>query len=257
MRNFSRLFITIIAGIISIEGFSQGSTGAIAPPLSANSGQTSAAIGASGRPDPDSRGWSDPALNHNRLLRNQLGEGTYVIVGTYKVTGSPFLFGGSKNADIFTQKEKALNITVSYNTYSQDVDFYSTSNPTTALTKTAGEVDSFVLKQDIGDGILQDLTFVYGTHAGSSEKAYFQKLAFGHRFNLYKRYKSELGFSSTNYGMSDLRVFEMTVDYFYYDAETKAFKKIKPNLGNIVKEFKSIKDVSGVADKNAFSVNPE
>lgn len=245
--------VILVAGaqlIINICSFSQGSTGAIAPSMSSNSNSLVAR-------SPDSRGWSDPAMNHNALLRDRLGDGVYVLIGTYKVMGSPYLFGQRRNADLFTPKEKAYNININYNTYSQEIEFYSTSNPAAPLIKEPGEVDSFILKQDVESGIAKDLKFIYGTQIGSTEKAYFQVLQTGSRYSLYKRYKSDLGYPSGNYGQADLRQFDLLSDYFYYDAETKKLKKIKFNLSSITREFKSIKDVTPVANSEAFSVNPE
>ena len=157
---------------------------------------------------PDSRGWTDPALNHNRLLRDQLGDGTYTLIGIYKVKGSPYLFGGKHNGDLFSPKEKAYNIEIRYNAYNQEVEFYSTSN-STPLVKTVGEVDSFIIKQDIASGITNDLRFIYGQLIGSSEKAYFQLVESGDRFSLYKRYKADIKYVSENYIQSELRQFEL------------------------------------------------
>jgi hypothetical protein len=209
------------------------------------------------RPAPESRGWTDPALNHNRLLQQKLGEGTYVMIGNFKVKGTPYLFGGNNNADLFTQTEKAYNINVSYNTYNQEVAFVSTSNLTTPLVKEAGEVDSFVIKQNIENGIPGDIRFVYGKILGSSDKTYFQEVAAGAKYSLYKRYKSDLGQVSDNYIQSDLRQFDLMSDYFYYDNEKKTLKKFKLNHSAVLKEFKTIKDVSPVADREAFSASPE
>ena len=205
---------------------------------------------------PDSRGWTDPALNHNRLLREQLGEGTYIVIGNYKVKGSPYLFGGRHNSDLFSQKEKAYNIDIRYNTYNQEVEFYSTANAN-PLVKLAGEVDSFTIKQDIANGITSDMRFIYGSLIGSSEKAYFLEVETGTRYTLYKRYKADIDYVSENYVQSELRQFELESDYFYYDAETKTLKKLKMNLNSINKEFKSIHDVSAIVTNDAFVANPE
>lgn len=206
---------------------------------------------------PDSRGWTDPALNHNRLLQQRLGEGNYIVIGAYKVKGTPFLFGGRNNADLFTPNEKAYNIDISYNTYNQEVEFTSTANPSTPLMKEPGEVDSFIIRQNLAGGISQDNKFVYGTLLGTSEKAYFQVVEAGSRFSLYKRYRSELGYVSDNYVQSELRQFDMEADYFYYDAEKKSLKKLKLNQGSIIKEFKAFKDVAPVAEKESIGTKPE
>jgi hypothetical protein len=245
MQRYFLVLATLICSLGTITTFAQ-------QPVGIPSSNT-----ASRGPDPDSRGWTDPALNHNRLLQQKLGEGNYVVIGNYKVKGTPYLFGGNNNADLFTPTEKAYNINVSYNTYNQEVGFVSTSNPTTPLVKEAGEVDSFVIKQNIENGIPGDIRFVYGKILGSSEKTYFQEVAAGAKYSLYKRYKSDLGQVSDNYIQSDLRQFDLMSDYFYYDNEKKTLKKFKLNHSAVLKEFKTIKDVSPVADREAFSASPE
>ena len=79
----------------------------------------------------------------------------------------------------------------------------------------------------------------------------------GKRYSLYKRYKSDLGYVSTNYVQSELRQFDLLFDYFYTDTEGKGVKKLKPNVSSIIKEFKSVKDISSVLTNDAFAVNPD
>ena len=206
-----------------------------------------------GRPAPDARGWTDPALSRSKML----GQGKQLIIGSYKVTGSPYLFGERHSADLFTPKEKATGIYINYNTYNQNIEFFSTSNPTEPLVKEIGEVDSFVLRKDSSMLLLNDIRFIYGPLIGSSEKSYFQVIQTGEFFSLYKRYKSELGYPTTNYAQSDLREFDLIAEYFYFDKKQAKFKKIKPNLSSLAKEFKPIKDITPVADKDAFVTEPE
>ena len=224
--------------------------------LSANSGSTTGLKDRWGRPAPDSRGWTDPAINHNRLLRDQLGDGKYAIIGNYKVKGIPYLYGGAHNSDLFSQKEKAFNIDIRYNTYNQEVEFYSTAN-STPLVKTVGEVDSFIIKQDVANGFTNDIKFVYGPLIGSSEQAYFQVVEQGTRYSLYKRYKSDLDYSSDNYAQPELREFKLIAEYYYHDKETGVIKKLKFNTASINKELKSIQDVSAIVTSEAFAINPE
>ena len=205
---------------------------------------------------PDSRGWTDPALNHNRLLRDQLGDGTFIVIGNFKVKGSPYLFGDKHNSDLFSKSEKAYNIDLRYNTYNQEVEFYSTSNAT-ALVKTVGELDSFIIKKDVANSITSDIKFVYGPLIGSTEKIYFQLVESGPQYSLYKRYTSELGYVSENYIQSELRQFDMLSDYYYHDVATNTLKKLKKNTSSINKEFKSIKDVSSIVTSDSYSVNQE
>lgn len=206
---------------------------------------------------PDSRGWTDPALNHNRLIREQNADGVYKLIGAYKVIGSSYLFGEHNKGDLFAIEAKAWNIYLSYNTYNQEVEFYSTSNPDKPLVKETGTVDSFIIHQNTEAGITSPMKFVYGALIGSKDKYYFQEVCKGNRFNLYKRYKSELGYVTSNYVQSELRQFDLSYEYYYTDTEAKAIKKIKPNASTVIKEFKDVKDLSSVVNADAFSVNPE
>lgn len=202
-------------------------------------------------------GYHDPALSRNKLLREQQGEGVYKLVGTYKVKGISYLFGQKLIADIFSVKETAGNVSINYDTYNQEIEFFSAENPATPLVKAPGEIDSFVVKPQADAGINEELRFVYGPLAGSTEKAYFQVIARGSKYNLYKRYKSELGYVSDNYIQSELRQFDMLSDYFYYDVSAKKFKKIKLNLSSAAKEFKAVRDISGIATNDDFNSDPE
>ncbi len=199
----------------------------------------------------------DLALNHNRLLREKTGEGVYKQIGHYKVVGSPYLFGEKNKGNLFSSEAKAYNIFLSYNTYNQEVEFYSTANPDNALIKEPGEADSFFIQPNLEIGLLTPLKFIYGSAIGSSEKAFFQELFAGNRFSIYKKYKSELGIVSSNYIQSELRQFDLSFDYYYTDTEKKTVKKIKANNSNVIKEFKSVKDLSGIVGNDAFSMAPD
>jgi hypothetical protein len=222
--------------------------------LSANSGSLVGLPDRYGRPAPDSRGWTDPALNHNKLLIN---DGVYQQVGTYKVKGSQFLFGQRHKGDIFSQGEKAWNIFISYNTYNQELEFYSSSNPDQPLIKEPGTLDSFIIHEEVETGIMNPMKFVYGPLLGTKEKSYYQELYKGTRFSLYKRYKSELGYISTNYADADLRQFDLTYEYYYTDTQGKGVKKIKPNVASVVKEFAATKDISPAVTNDDFSANQD
>ncbi len=199
----------------------------------------------------------DNALNYNRLIREKTGEGVYKLIGAYKVVGTSYLFGEKNQGNLFSQEAKAINVFLSYNTYNQEVEFYSSSNPDKPLIKEPGTVDSFILNRNESLGITSALKFVYGTHLWSSEKAFFKEICAGKRFSLYKRYKSDLGYVSSNYVQSELRQFDLLFDFFYTDSETKTIKKIKPNSSSINKEFKNIKDVSSAINNDELSANPE
>lgn len=201
--------------------------------------------------------YMDNALNYNRLIIAKTPEGVYKLIGPFKVIGTSYLFGEKNKGDLFSAEAKAWNISLSYNTYNQEVEFYSTSNPDKPLVKVAGEVDSFIIHQSIESGITKPLKFVYGALIGSKDNYYFQEVCTGSRFNLYKRYKSELGYVSSNYIQSELRQFDLEYEYYYTDAETKTIKKIKPNSVNVIKEFKSVLDLSAEINADDFTLNPE
>lgn len=202
-------------------------------------------------------GYMDNALNYNRLLREKTADGVYKVIGNFRVVGTPYLYGEKNKGNLFSPEAKAYNIYLSYNTYNQEVEFYSTSNPDKPLVREPGTVDSFVIHDNIELGISKPIKFVYATHIGASDKFYYQEIVSGGRFSLYKRYKSELGFVSSNYVQSELRQFDMTYDYYYTDNTSKGVKKLKATPGSVTKEFKNIKDVSGVATLDSFSMNPE
>ncbi len=201
--------------------------------------------------------WTDPALNHNRLLMQQTGDGVYRMVGAFKVIGTPYLFGEAHKGDMFATDTKAYNIKLSYNTYNQELEFYSTSNPDKPLIREPGSVDSFIFQQDIKGGISMPMKFVYGAVLGSKDKSYFLELFSGPHYSIYKKYKSDLGYVSTNYVQSELREFDLEIEYYYADAQTKGLKKIKPNATTVTKEFKGVKDLSAVLESNDFTINPD
>ena len=181
----------------------------------------------------------------------------YKLVGTFKVIGTSYLFGERQKGNLFSPEAKAYNIFLSYNTYNQEVEFYSASNPDKPLIKEPGSVDSFMINENQSLGILNPLKFVYGNHLGATDKSYYMELFAGKRYRLFKRYKSDLGYVSTNYVQSELRQFDLLFDYFYTDTEGKGVKKLKPNVSSIIKEFKSVKDISSVLTNDAFAVNPD
>ena len=223
--------------------------------LSANSGSTSATADKYGRMAPDSRGWTDPAMNPNKVLQGT--DGMYKLIGPYKVIGSSYLYGEHLEADVFAPDVKAYKIFISYDTYNQEVDFYSASDPGKRLMREPGTLDSFIIHQNIDLGIVDPLKFVYGSGLGVKDKYYFQQVCTGNQFSLYKRYKSELGYASGNYGQSELRQFDLEYEYYYTDSANKGIKKLKPNAASVIKEFKDVKDLSTIVSVDAFTLNPE
>jgi len=187
------------------------------------------------------------------------GEGVYKLVGAYKVVGTSYLFGEKTKGNIFTPDVKAYNIYLSYNTYNQEVEFYSSSNPDKPLIKEPGTVDSFFINPNAEMGIQQPIKFVYGANLGSSDKAFFKEIYSGKRFSVYKQYHSDLGYVSSNYVQSELRQFDLIYDYYYTESEKKekGARKLKANVSNIIKEFKEVKDISGALTNAAFTFDQE
>jgi hypothetical protein len=188
----------------------------------------------------------DPAQAYNRLLIEK-GNGTYRQISNFKVTGTSFLYGEQNKGNIYAPNEAASDIPLTYDTYTQHVDFYPKGSRT-ALTKEPGSLDSFVIKKKPEALLENDISFVYGSLLGSKDKAYFQAVARGSKVNLYKKYTSELGIVSTNYIQSELRQFNINVDYYYTDSTGKGIKKLKVNAKSIAKEFAFIKDISSSID---------
>ena len=217
--------------------------------LSANSGSMTGSPTRFGGMAPDSRGWTDPALNHNKLLQQQSADGNYKLIGPYKVVGSQYLFGEHHKADMFTPEAKAYNIFVSYNTYNQEVEFYSTSNPGTPLVREPGTVDSFTIHSNTELGISKNLRFVYGAALGSKDKFFYQEVFVGKKYSVYKRYKSDLGYVGTNLAQSELRQFDLQVEYYYTANDNKGLKKFKANADLPI-------PVGAVTVNNSWVLNP-
>src|ERR1700738_4038604 len=131
-------------------------------------------VQAQGSVAPDSRAWSDPALNHNKLLKDQLGEGNFVEIGNFKVTGIPYLYGGKNNGNVFSPDSKAYNISISYNTFNQEIEFTSSANQKKPLVKEPGTVDSFTLIKNPEVGLENDVSFVSSALLGANDKSYYQ-----------------------------------------------------------------------------------
>ena len=118
----------------------------------------------------------DNALNYNKLIQNSTEEGVYKMIGSFRVIGTSYLFGNRNKGDLFTTESKAYNISLGYNTYNQELEFYSTSNPDNALIKEPGTVDSFIIHSNVSVGLNNPLKFIYGTHLGTDDKFYFQEV---------------------------------------------------------------------------------
>lgn len=202
-----------------------------------------------------SKSFSDPAQMYNRLL---LEKGNSVSrIGNFKVNGTPYLFGGQQMGVLFMRGEKAAYAYLSYNTYEQTMEYVVTLNAGQPLLKPTGIIDSFIIIKNTDLSLLSDLVFVSAKIVNASDNGFYQKVAGGPKFLLLKKYKSDLGIVSTNYIQSDLRQFDLSYEYFYFNAASNELKKLKPNLGFLKKEFKAQTDISAIAGNDDFSYDPE
>lgn len=200
--------------------------------------------------------FSDAAQAYNRLLIEK-GNGTYMRISNYKVIGTPYLFGGKNRGDLYGKGEFANNIQLSYNTYNNEVEFYSPGNSAKPLVKTVENIDSFVLRYDGSNLISKDLKFISSEVLGVPEKGFYQLMYDGDFFDLYKKYKSTLGIVTTNYIQSELRQFDLSFEYFYFSTATSEMKKIKLSSNFLKREFKSVNHISEILASKNLAVNHE
>lgn len=184
-------------------------------------------------------------------------EGSYQLVGNFKVIGTSFLFGEKNNGSAYAGKDQSENIKLSYNTYNQKVDVY-VDDQSAKFSKSPSEIDSFTMKKSGSQFIKEDLLFFSSKIIQPSSKdCFLQVIYHGDRFSLYKAYNSTLDYVSTNYIQSELRQFTLEYAYYYFDAQTKELKKIKLSRKKIIDEFKSTMDVSSFLNDELFNTQPE
>jgi hypothetical protein len=198
----------------------------------------------------------DAAQAYNRLLVEK-NNGSYQRVDNYKVIGTSYFFGEKHRADLFAKGEIAYNIFISYNTYNQEVEFYSSANPNQPLVKEAKLVDSFEIKEDMTKSVTENMKFVNGSFIGGDINSFYRLMYAGNRFNLYKKYKSTLGIVTTNYIQSELRQFDLNSEYYYYDHKSMRLEKLKGNFSTIKKELKPLGDVTNITSQDEFTTNPD
>lgn len=201
--------------------------------------------------------YMDPAAAYQRILLETNDKSSYQQVGTYKVIGSPFLFGAKLKGDVYTNKERAENITLSYNTYNQQVEAYQ-ANQDKPIVLAAKSVDSFFLRASASKGFKEDLLFINIKLLDSSSNKFFvQLVAPGKRFALFKAYRSDLGYVSTNYVQSELRQFDLSFEYYFIDTNKPGIKKLKVTPNNLTKLFSEIADISAFTGSDEFKTDPE
>lgn len=198
----------------------------------------------------------DPAQAYNRILMERNGDNTYRRIDNYKVSGTPYLFGEKHAGNFYSSTETAKNIYLSYNSFNQQVEFYTTANPDKALIKEPGSLDSFTIRKNLELQITEDLQLIYGPLIGAKDKSYYVVVYRGPKYTLYKKYETTLEVVSTNVIDASRRKFEINYSYWYADSASKSFKALKARYNSVVKEFKS-KNLSEVFTEEDMNENPE
>lgn len=198
----------------------------------------------------------DAAQAYGRLVL-ETNPANVTRIDHYKVVGSPFLFGPRMTGNLFAKGEAAFNIKLSYDTYHQQVEFYTSANPTTPLIKDPGAIDSFSFASNTEVGLLHGLKFISGKALGKKDDLNFYQLMYeGENITLYKKYFSTLGIVTTNILQSDLKQFELQFEYAYKikDGELKRLKRV---YYQVSKELKPIIDIREIVEPQSYSANPD
>ena len=201
--------------------------------------------------------YTDPAAGYLKVMLEKGDEGSYQLIGNFKVIGTSYLFGERNNGSAYAGADKSENIKIGYNTYNQKVDI-SLDGVNNNFSKSPAELDSFVINKSGSQYIKDDLLFYSSKIVKPDFKdCFLQVIYHGNKYSLYKAYTSTLDYVSTNYIQSELRQFTLEFTYYYYDVQTKELKKIKLSKKKISDEFKSIMDVSSYLEDDLFNSNPE
>ncbi|HNP53794.1 MAG TPA: hypothetical protein PKK69_04235 [Ferruginibacter sp.] len=201
--------------------------------------------------------YTDPVIAYQRILLEKSGQGSYRKIGTFKVIGSPYFWGGEVRGDIFTAKEKGVDVFVDYDTYYQQLEVHN-SKQSEKMNMSLKDVDSFFLYIRDETGNKKQFFFINATFLDKGKKMFIQELFKGEKCSLYKGYKSTLGYVSTNYVESELRQFDLETEYFYYSQATSGkLKKLKLSDKALIAEFKDIRDITDLVKSGDLEKNPE
>lgn len=105
----------------------------------------------------------DPGQAYVKLLIDR-GSNTQQRIGIYKVKGTSFLFGEKLAGGLFEKGAKSDNIFLNYNTYNQQIQFYSSLNQVHPYGKDINLVASFTIKKDKVVQLTEDIHFINGRH---------------------------------------------------------------------------------------------
>ena len=198
----------------------------------------------------------DAAQAYGRIILES-NPASVTRVDQYKVVGSPFLYGPRMVGNLFAKGETAFNIRLSYDTYHQMVEFYTSANPATPLIKDPGAIDSFSFASNTDVGLLHSLKFISGQALGKKDDLNFYQVMYeGEKVTLYKKYFTTLGIVSTNILQADLRQFELQFEYAYKIRDGE-LKRLKPVYFQVSKELKPIIDIREIVEPQSYSANPD
>jgi len=177
--------------------------------------------------------YSDQAVAYNRLLVEK-NSNTYVRIGNYKVTGTPYLFGENEAGNLYGTSGKLENVKIRYNTYTQEVEGLGETG-TEKVRIEFTNIDSFSFNRN--GKVHDEVHFIRTAFIDSTAKDFMMVMYVGKTYSLYKKYKSVLAMSTTNIGQVDLRQFELEFDYYYTGPGFYGLKKIKTNDSFLKKTF--------------------
>jgi hypothetical protein len=196
----------------------------------------------------------DAAVGYNAwALANN--ENSFKRIGGYKVKGTPYLFGGAYKGDVYAKNQVGKQVTVGYDTYQQQLEVYMGSKD--PIVKGFTEIDSFVLRADSNTYFKEDMFFLNAGLFDSTKNFFIMKIYEGKRFSLYKAYHSVLGVVSENYVQSELRQFDLNVDFYYFDNAKKGLTRLKLSPKFLKSEFKEFINVGATLDLEILNRNPQ
>lgn len=199
------------------------------------------------------RAYVDQAQAYNKILLDKEGS-KFTRVGKFKVTGSPYLFGTENQGQIFLKYSIPFKAQINYNLFEQQVEFYPSTSSKTTQVQNFDQIDSFYLQTKNWENVKRNYVFVNANQYGIEEKFFFELVFEGPKYALLKRYSADLAVVTTNYIDSDLRQFEVNIQYYYLNKATNKTAKIKLNSSQFKKAFKP---TTTVIDTLNFQQDPE
>lgn len=199
-------------------------------------------------------GMVDAALGYSAwALENN--ENSFKRVGAYKVRGTPYLFGGAYNGDVYAKGQVGKKVIIGYDTYQQQLEIYlGAKDP---IVKHLSEVDSFTLRADSNSYFKEDMLFVNAHQFDTTMKIFLMEVYKGKRFSLYKYYYSKLGIVSENYVQSELRQFDLNFEFYYHDSQEKKLTRLKLAPKFLRNEFDKYVNVKSLLDLEGLNRNPQ